>query len=220
MPRLPRSDHADTVYHLINRANARAMIFDTHRDYGAFEDILADAKEKTHMRVYAFVIMPNHWHLLVEPRADGDLGRFMKWLTLTHTMRWHAVHDSVGRGHIYQGRYKSFPVQSDEYFLTVCRYIERNPVRAGLVQKPTDWQWGSAWRRSENKDETLLDEWTTPKPDSYDEWLNTSEEKSSLDSIRTSVNRGRPFGQNSWVSDMARTWNLGSSLHARGRPRK
>jgi hypothetical protein len=85
------------------------------------------------MRLLAYCLMPNHFHLLVWPRADGDLSQFLRWLTVTHTQRWHAHHRTAGTGHLYQGRFKSFPVQSDEHFLTVCRYVERNALRANLV---------------------------------------------------------------------------------------
>uniref|UniRef100_UPI00196B28C2 transposase n=1 Tax=Aquisphaera insulae TaxID=2712864 RepID=UPI00196B28C2 len=87
------------------------------------------------MRLLAYCLMPNHFHLLVWPREAGDLSDFMRWLTMTHTQRWHAYHRTVGTGHLYQGRYKSFPVQSVEHFLTVCHYVERNALRAGLVER-------------------------------------------------------------------------------------
>ncbi|GMQ80089.1 MAG: hypothetical protein BMS9Abin04_030 [Planctomycetia bacterium] len=73
--------------------------------------------------------------LVVWPRKDKDLSRFTGWLTLTHTQRWHAHRHSAGTGHVYQGRFKSFPVQSDEHFLTVCRYVERNALRANLFPR-------------------------------------------------------------------------------------
>ena len=78
--------------------------------------------------------MPNHFHILLWPREEGDLFRFMSWLTMTHTQRWHAHHRTAGTGHLYPGRFTSFPVQSDEhFFLTVYRYVERNALRANLV---------------------------------------------------------------------------------------
>jgi len=84
-----------------------------------------------------------HFHLLVWPRVEGDLSQFMRWLTVTHTQRWHAHHRTAGTGHLYQGRFKSFPVQSDEHVLTVCRYVERNALRANLVKRAEVWKWGS-----------------------------------------------------------------------------
>jgi len=131
------------VYHVLNRANARARIFHDDADYAAFLRIAAEAVQRVRMRLLAYCVMPNHWHLVLHPRADGDLSRFMGWLTLTHTQRWHAQRHSIGAGHLYQGRFKSFPVQKEVYFLRLCRYVERNALRAGLVQRAEDWPWSS-----------------------------------------------------------------------------
>jgi putative transposase len=120
------------VYHVLNRANARRTLFDDDGDYAAFERVLAQACVRVSMRLLAYCVMPNHWHLVIWPRRDGDLSRFMNWLTLTHTQRWHQHRHTVGEGHVYQGRFKSFPVETSEYLLTVCRYVERNPIRAVL----------------------------------------------------------------------------------------
>ena len=135
MGRPLRPTSADVVYHVLNRGNARAHIFDKAADYAAFERILAEARERNDMRIMAYCLMRNHWHLVLWPRHDGDLSRFMGWLTLTHTQRWHAHRGTGGTGHVYQGRFKSFPVQADEHFLTVCRYVERNALRAKRVKK-------------------------------------------------------------------------------------
>jgi len=120
------------VYHVLNRANARLRIFDDSADYEAFERVLLQAVERTQTRLLAYCVMPNHWHLVVWPKTDGELSRFVGWLTLTHTQRWHAHRRSAGAGHLYQGRFKSFPVQEDEHFYSVCRYAERNALRANL----------------------------------------------------------------------------------------
>src|SRR5438309_1941517 len=122
------------VYHMLNRANGRLPIFHKNGDYDAFERILGEALEHVPgMRLLAYCLMPNHWHLVVWPRRDGELSDFGHWLTLTHTQRWHAHYRDVGTGHLYQGRFKSFPVGQAEHFLGLCRYVERNAVRAGLV---------------------------------------------------------------------------------------
>ena len=107
-------------------------------DYQQFEQVLHEARLRTGMRILAYCLMPNHWHLVLWPAADGTLSRFMTWLTLTHTQRWHASRSSAGAGHLYQGRYKSFLVQADEHLVSVCRYVERNPRRAAwsAARKP------------------------------------------------------------------------------------
>lgn len=87
------------------------------------------------MRLPAYCMMSNHRHLVLWPRHDGDLSRFMGWLTLPHTQRRHAHHRTVGHGHLYQGRYKSFVVEQNEHFLTVCRYVERNTCGPSIEQQ-------------------------------------------------------------------------------------
>ena len=87
--------------------------------------------------------MPNHFHLVVEPTVDGQLSVFMQLLLGTHALRWNVFRKRSGQGAVYQGRFKAFPVQDDRHFLTVCRYVERNPVRAGLVSRPESWAWSS-----------------------------------------------------------------------------
>jgi putative transposase len=122
------------VYHVLNRANGRLRMFQKDADYEAFERILGEALEHVPgMRLLAYCLMPNHWHLLLWPQHDGELSDFGHWLALTHTQRWHAHSHNVGMGHLYQGRYKSFVVGADAHYLTVCRYVERNALRANFV---------------------------------------------------------------------------------------
>ena len=182
-----------------------------------FEDILFDARSRYGMRLYAYCIMPNHWHLIVQPRNDGDVARFMQWLTLTYTQRWHAAKQSIGTGHLYQGRYKAFPVQTDEYFLWVCRYVERNPLRARLVDKAEDWRWGSAWHLAGRRSEHLLDIWPTDRSGDYLHWLNQEEDEELLQKIRTSVNRAQPLGNQKWTDDIVEKFKLQSTIRNRGR---
>src|SRR5437763_17168216 len=139
MGRPRRAAEGGYVYHVLNRANARMTIFEDAADYEAFEKVLLQAVERTKIRLLAYCVMPNHWHLIVWPRQDGELSRFVGWLTLTHTQRWHAHRHSQGSGHVYQGRFKSFPVQGGEHFLAACRYVERNALRANLVERADDW---------------------------------------------------------------------------------
>ena len=143
MPRINRVDVGGEIYHVLNRANARVQIFDNNQDYQQFEEILEQAVEKFGVRLLAYCIMPNHWHLVLYPKNDGDMQQFMSWLTNTHTRRWHVVKETVGQGHLYQGRYKSFIIEKDQHLLTVLRYVERNAKRAKLVKRAEQWQWSS-----------------------------------------------------------------------------
>ena len=153
MPRTPRIDVGNYVYHVTNRSNARVKIFNTDADYRLIEQLLADAATTMDMRILGYCIMPNHWHLALYPCHDGQLSEFVKWVTQTHTSRWHIAHGTQGTGHIYQGRYKSFIVQTDSHFRQLLRYIERNPVQAKLVDRAEQWKWSSLWRRLYGNDE-------------------------------------------------------------------
>ncbi len=224
MARQPRAAAPDIVYHVLNRANSREGIFLKDRDYVAFEKILLEAKEKFDMRILAFCIMPNHWHLILYPKTAESLPQFMRWITHTHTQRYHTHYHSIGYGHLYQGRYKSFPVQDDDYFLQVCRYVERNPIRAGLAEKIGSWPWSSARIRAHSSPEQkkMLSDWPVEFPDYYEEWANTlsKDEEEKLEKIRHAIKKGCPFGESEWVTNIARKLGLESTLRERGRPRK
>ena len=222
MGRPLRAAAGGVIYHVLNRANARRRIFKNPNDFEAFERVLGDAHARVPARVLAYCVMPNHWHLVLWPLRDGDLSRFMAWLTLTHTQRWHAYHQSIGAGHVYQGRYKSFPVQDDHHFLMVCRYVERNPLRAGLVARPEEWRWSSLWRRTQGESAipTWLAPWPIEQPRDWLNWVNEPQTATELEPLRRSVRRGQPYGSEDWVQAMAQSLRLGCTLRARGRPIK
>ena len=210
----------DCVYHVLNRSNGRVSLFETDGDYAAFERVLAAACDRSTMRLLAYCVMPNHWHLVLWPRQDGDLSRFMGWLTLTHTQRWHAHHRTVGHGHLYQGRFKSFVVEQSAALLTVCRYVERNALRAGLVERAEQWRWGSAWQRVGGASPVPLSAWPVDQPADWVMWVNTPQTDSEFIAFGRRVRRGKRFGAPSWVEQMVRRWSLGSTLRVRGRPKK
>ncbi|MHC4928011.1 MAG: transposase [Planctomycetota bacterium] len=194
-------------------------IFKTDADFAAFEQILAEAAERFDMRICGYCIMSNHWHLVLWPRRDGDLSAFMKWLTVTHSHRWHTAHKTVGIGHLYQGRYKSFPVQDSVYYLTLMKYVESNPLRAERVRRSADWPWSSlAIRRKADKPLTLSDG-PVALPLRWNRLVDGFAAE-PLEQIETCLNRGRPFGDEKWIIKMAKELALKSSLNPRGRPRK
>ena len=221
MPRRPRLAAGDLAYHVLNRRVGRLPLFEKPADYAAFEKILAKAQASSRIRIAADCLMPNHWHLLLWPRRDGELSDVLRWITVTHTQRWHAHHDTAGTGPVYQGRFKSFPVQTDAHFLTVARYVERNALRAKLVDRAEDWQWSSVWRRTQEKAEltTWLSDWPVERPRDWLARVNRAQTASELESLRTSVQRGRPFGEEAWVTRMAKRFGMESTLRPRGRPK-
>jgi putative transposase len=222
MGRALRAAEGGWVYHVLNRANARLPIFETPRDYEAFEQILAEGVERYAPRLLGYCLMPNHWHLLLWPEEDGLLSRFVGWIALTHTQRWHAHRHTAGSGHLYQGRFKSFPVQEDEHFYTVCRYVERNALRARLVKRAENWRWNSLWRMTsgDRESRTLLSRWPVSRPRHWIEWVNDPQTDAELAAIRRSVQRGSPFGDEAWSERAVRELGLETTLRPRGRPKK
>ena len=221
MGRPHRAAEGGYVYHVLNRANARMTIFEKDGDYEAFEKVLLEAVERTETRLLAYCLMPNHWHLVVWPRKDGELSRFIGWLTLTHTQRWHAHRHSTGTGHVYQGRFKSFPTQEDEHFYTLARYVERNALRANLVRRAEQWPWGSLarWLRRSTEDRALLAAWPLPRRASWVDYANEPLTDAELAAVRQSVNRGRPFGDEKWSDRAVRRLGLESTVRPQGRPK-
>jgi putative transposase len=195
-------------------------LFNKDGDYAGFKRVLAEACQRIPLRILAYCLMPNHWHLVLWPYHDGELSRFMGWLTLTHTQRWHAHYHTVGHGHLYQGRFKSFVVQHDAHLLTVCRYVERNAVRAGLVARAGQWRWGSGWHHQAGEGTVPLSAWPIERPAGWERWVNEPETEGELTEVRRSVAKGQPFGSPGWADQMVTTWNLLSTLRVRGRPKK
>ena len=222
MARSARTDIGNIPYHVLNRAVGRFKIFSTQSDYFLFLDLLREAQKELDMRVLAYVLMPNHWHLALYPKLDGDLGLFMHKLTNAHTRKVHTLTRTIGTGPLYQGRYKSFLIQEDKHLLAVIKYIERNPVRAKLSKACEEYRWGSAWLRENGTDvqQKLLSELPVEFPKNYIEWINEPDTAQGLKILRTSVQRGTPFGNDSWVDHMVKKHELESTIRQPGRPRK
>jgi putative transposase len=221
MSRAKRQSPGGIVYHVLNRANARQEILRSSPDYKAFEIILAEGLTRIPMRLIGYCLMPNHWHLLLWPYNDGDLSSFMHWITMTHSQRWHAAHQTVGTGHLYQGRFKSFPIQNEYYYLTVLRYIESNPFRAGLVKSSADWIWSSLMiRRGFTKDGITISAGPVELPDDWFELVDILPGGNDLEKIQRCIRRGTPLGKDNWVRQTAKRLLLTSTLHPRGRPKK
>ena len=222
MGRPKRSAEGGRIYHVWNRANAKTRIFERDGDYEAFERVAGEAKERTDMRIVAYCLMPNHWHFVLWAKGGGDLSEFTGWMTLTHTQRWHAHCHSVGSGHVYQGRFKSFPILDDDHFYTVCRYVERNALRANLVQRAEDCRWGSLyrWKYGSAKEKALLSPWPLARLPNWVEHVNKPLTEGELDALRRCVRRGCPYGDDAWTETTARQLNLESTLRPRGRPKK
>ena len=206
----------------MNRGNARSEIFRKTEDYAAFEGILAEGLQRYPCTVLSYQLMPNHWHFVLQPSEDGGMSAFLRWVSLTHTMRYHAHYRTGGEGHVYQGRFKSFPVQDDEHFFVVCRYVERNALRAELVDRAENWRWGSLWRwlQKPEPERMLLSRWPIPRLPNWVARVNEPLSGTELAAVQRSIVRGSPYGNAEWTNSTSRRLGLQSTLRPRGRPRR
>ncbi|MEX0931045.1 MAG: transposase, partial [Candidatus Paceibacterota bacterium] len=196
--------------------------FETKDDYEVFESVLVEAVEKYEMGLIAYCCMPNHFHLILKPKNDGDLSIFMYWFSMTLTLRWHAIKKTIGSGHIFQGRYKSFIIQDDEHLLTVMRYVERNPLRAKLVSDVSEWKYSSLYRRlkSGKKQKTILTTEDIVILKDYLQFLQTPLTLVEIESARNSVKKGVPYGKEEWRDAMVDRFKLQATMREKGRPKK
>jgi len=210
---------AGVPFHVLNRGVRRLALFEVSADYRRFVACAARALDRVPIRLLAYCLMPNHFHLVAQPVEDGQLSEFMRLLEGIHSKRWHSSRQTVGTGAVYQGRYKAFPIQSDRHFYAVCRYVERNALRAGLVQRAEDWPWGSLAQRCQKLHGLPLSEWPIVQPADWVELVNQGEPTASLEAVRKSVATGRPFGEAGWSVMAACDMGLESTLRPRGRPK-
>ena len=218
MPRTARASVGGLCYHVMNRGNARAVVFHDSLDYQAFVRLIGEACIRLPLDVLAACLMPNHIHLVLKPYGDGDLSRWMQWLLTAHVRRYHRRHGSSG--HVWQGRFKAFPIQHDAHLLRVMRYVERNALRANLVVRAEDWHWGSLAWRSCGRTGSYLSSSPVALPDDWLARVNVPESEVELAALRRSANRGAPFGDSTWVKLTAAKLGLESSLRPQGRPRR
>ncbi len=208
------------IYHVLNRGNGRMRLFHNERDYDAFERVLSEGLGRYSVDMLTYCLMPTHWHLVVCPRTDEALGRLMGWVGVTHVRRHQEHYHRRGAGHLYQGRYKSFPVADDDYFLMLCRYVEANPVRAKLVERAEEWKWCGFWRRVNIGADLPLCRWPVERPRNWKRLVNGGLAPEELRTVRQCLARGRPLGSLPWVQATAARLGLGFTLRNPGRPPK
>lgn len=217
MARTARASVGGVCYHVLNRGNGRAEVFHKKEDYIAFLDLMAEAGERLAMRLLAWCLIPNHFHLVLWPHGDGDLSRWMQWLLTSHVRRYHRHYH--GSGHVWQGRFKAFPIEEDEHLWTVLRYVERNALRANLVRRAEDWLWSSAAAFNGGKRTGMLHPGPVPRNKDWLNWVNQPQSEAELTALRKCIERGTPYGNESWQHATAERLGLETSLHPRGRPR-
>lgn len=225
MPRPLRPIEDGLIYHVINRGNNRQAVFLKKGDFEAFIRSLAELKERKPFALYGYCLLSNHFHLLVRPR-DVSISRIMQSLLVSHTQRYHQHHRSGG--HVWQGRFKSPVIQNDEHLLTVLRYIEANPLRAGIVDRADDYPWSSYRAHGLGEANELLDRISTyeelsPYPAvrqrKWSELVHAPIEEAALATLRRSNQTGLPYGEEAWVTRLGKKLELDLEIRPRGRPR-
>jgi len=218
MPRTARASAGNVCYHVINRGNGGATVFRKRTDYFRFTQMMSEACERLPLRVVGWCLMPNHFHLVLWPHEDGDLSCWMQWLMTCHVRRYHRHYGSSG--HVWQGRFKAFPIQQDAHYLTVLRYVESNPLRADLVQRAQEWEWSSLHGSTDDPCWRLLCDGPVERPDNWLSLVNKRRPQAELEAVYNCVRRGSPFGDDRWATTIAAKLGLESTLKPRGRPPK
>ncbi len=197
-------------------------MFRKEDDFKAFQRVMIEAHERQPIRIVSHCVLSNHWHFVVWPEQDGQLTDFFRWLAHTHAMRSRVSHRTVGYGPLYQGRFKSFPVQCDDHLLSLLRYVERDPLSAGLVERAELWRWSSLWSRArgDNAVKALLSPWPVERPTNWTVRVNSPLTARELDRVRVSLARGRPYGADDWVMQTVSQLGLQQTVRPEGRPRK
>lgn len=184
-------------YHLITRGNNRSTVFRSASDYRQFIRVLGEAHERVPLDVFAMCLMPNHFHVVARPAEGKDLGRWMHWVLTTYVRR--RRHAGKESGHLWQGRYKAFPVEQDGHLLTVLRYVERNALRADLVARAQDWPWGSLrWRKVADHPVHLAQP-PVPLPGNWSKYVNSPQTPVEIEALRKCVHMQRPYGSPDWI---------------------
>ncbi|HYA13120.1 MAG TPA: transposase [Syntrophales bacterium] len=218
MPRIARGLGDNCVYHVLNRGNGRGDVFHSSRDYEASLEIVKDAKDRYAVGILAYCLMPNHFHMVLVPERGEYLSKWMQWVMTSHVRKYHRQYG--GSGHVWQGRYKSFLVQSDSHLLTVLGYIEGNPVRANIVGSAKAWRWSSHRENAGIVKKSLVDELPLELPQEWSRYVDEPLTEGEMEKLRISVNRQAPYGESAWQRKVCAALGLESTMRRRGRPCK
>jgi putative transposase len=218
MARIKRCLAEGLTYHVINRGNGKQRVFHKNKDYNAFFRLMKEAKKRYPLNIYAYCLMPNHFHLVLMPDQPHHLSKWMHWLMTIHARRYHYFYNTSG--HIWQSRFKSFIIQNDEHLITVLRYVEANPVRGKLALSSKDWLWSSHRERIGKESGKILDALPIKLPSNWNEYVDKQLTCANLENLRQSVNRQAPFGDIEWQKKTSHQLGLEQTLKPRGRPKK
>jgi putative transposase len=196
MPRRPRNTAAWLARHVVQRGNNKVPTFSEFQDYHLFLQYVRECLARSECLLHAYVLMTNHFHLMITPTADCGISRFMQLLGAKYVRYYNERHGRTGT--LWQGRYKAAVVNSDAYILSCMRYIELNPVRAGMVAHARDYRWSSYRANAgERRDDILTPHsmYDELSPDLFDRgrqyarWVATRGEDPAIEVIRAATNR-------------------------------
>lgn len=217
MPRIARGLADNFVYHILNRGNNKQIIFQKKQDYMAFINLMLKAKRRWPVKILAYCLMPNHFHMMITPIRAEYLSKWMQWLMTSHVRSYHEHYGTSG--HVWQGRFKSFIIQRDEHLITVMRYIDANPVRSRLVASAGDWLWSSHREMLGKSNRNLIDSAPVELPKDWESCVNDVIKKEELDGIRQSIRRQSPYGSVEWRLTVCKDLGLEHTIRPRGRPK-
>ena len=218
MPRVSRRLVNDFTYHVLNRGNGKKRVFYKYQDFLSFIELVKEAKKRLPINVFAYCLMPNHFHFVLKSSQASNLSRWIHWLLTVHSRRYHHYYKTCG--HIWQGRFKSFMIQNDEHLITVLRYVEGNAVRAGLVFSAKDWPWSSHKQRISEETEKIIDILPVELPSDWTNYVDKPLTSKELLGLRQSVNHQFPYGDIKWKKKIRQRLGLAYTFKPRGRPRK
>ncbi len=228
MPRTARIVVPNVPHHIVQRGHNKQTVFVSDNDYQYYLENLFEWKEKLHCAVYAWCLMTNHIHLIINPGEDSDnLGCLMKRLAGKQTRYVNRLESRTGS--LWEGRYKSSPIQSDAYLLACSRYVELNPVRAMMVDVPEGYQWSSYQTKIGLKENKQLDidtcylslgSTTEQRQERYQQWVMLDTSETELKYIREARKHSHPIGNGKFVEEIEEKLDVRLSVNKPGRPRK
>ena len=225
MPRTARIAPKEYVYHVLTRGNNQQVIFQDEEDFRKYIDILNKYKEKYQFKLYHYVLMTNHVHLVLEPTdAGGELSQIMKGINLSYVQ--HFKNKYKYAGHFWQDRFKSIIISKDEYLLACGSYVELNPVRAGMVKEAREYQWSSYGANAYGKKDDLVDEHVIFESISSEENVRKEYRKfvqqmlQKNKALRGEMERRTIYGGGDFVQQVHKKFKINAIIKKRGRPKR
>src|SRR3972149_3872162 len=226
MPRSARIAPGDYVYHILTRGNNRQDVFQEEEDFKKYMELLLRYKKKYKFKLYHYVLMTNHVHLVLEPtERGGGLAEIMKGINLSYAQHYKRKYKHIG--HFWQDRYKSIIISKDDYLLACGSYVELNPVRAGIVKDPRDYKWSSYNAYAYGKGDSLVDEHLIYKDLSKDETQRRKKYREFVKGMLKDKNammgemeRRTIYGSESFIKKLRNEYKIAGMLRPKGRPKK